>query len=312
MFRDTFGHTSWWTAEQQAAIRTAISGWATDAQHPFLPLFGFTSPASTRSTPIRQRESQRHTLDFFVRQLHNRPKDSSEGLILYGCDVSAHPLAAEFRSGPAGLDLHKYDILHHSGTINLTLIAGMSKTWTRPHVDKGMDSTWQMLVEGEKLWLLARPEKKEAMKVHFNDQRTVHWSQLELSDKDFLVDNRCLMVLQKAGDLLYIPAGWPHMVKHLTDTMAINSNVLHGWDFASAISRLEFARFDEGEMASYEAAYSLAVAPTTPLGLRWDAVETRGVWERKVQQRDADIAERESKEKEEAEAVPQRKKRRGR
>jgi hypothetical protein len=98
------------------------------------------------------------------------------------------------------------------------------KTWTRPHVDAAGHSVWQQLVEGEKMWILARPEKKDVIQAHFHDERTVRWSQLATEDSEWLEDNRCFMVLQRAGDLLYnvIPRGWPHMCTHLTDTIALN------------------------------------------------------------------------------------------
>jgi hypothetical protein len=307
MFRDSFGHTAWWSAEQQTAIRTALDRWASRTfAHPLHACTGYVCPASTRATPRVQRgPRQRHTLGYFVDQLHRT--DSAAGLILYGIDVALHPLTAAIRGGPAGLDLHRYDVLLHSGTVGLSLIAGMVKTWTRPHVDTAGDSVWQLLVEGEKLWVLARPEKKDAMKAQFHKDRTIRWSQFETTDRDWLVDNRCLQILQRAGDLLYIPSGWVHMVCHLTDTIAINSNLLHGWDFASAVDALDFGRFDEGEWGMYEAAYRLAVAPTAAVGLRWDEAETRAVWERKRQQWLAGVAQREEAAKEEAGAGQQSK-----
>ena len=307
IFRDTFGHTTWWTSQQQTAIKTAFDRWASSTyDHPFHACSGYVLPASTRAAPaVQRRDRQRHTLRYFVDQLHRT--DSTAGIILYGVDVSTHPLTATFRTGPAGLNLHQFDVLYHSGTCNLTLITGMCKTWTRPHVDTAGDSVWQMLVEGEKMWILARPEKKDAMKVHFHDNRTMRWSQLETEDKDWLVDNRCLMVLQKAGDLLYIPKGWPHMCTHLTDTIALNSNLLHTWDFASAMDGMDFNRLSEEEVAMYQAAYTLSTAidSTTPVGLRWGVREAEAAWERKTQERMAGAAEkeREMKEAEAAEAA---------
>ena len=161
------------------------------------------------------------------------------------------------------------------------MIAGMCRTWTRPHVDTGRDSVWQQLVEGEKLWILARPEKKDAMKAHFHDARTVRWSQLQTADKDWLLDNHCYMVLQKEGDLLYIPAGWPHMCTHLTDIIALNSNLLHGWDFTKTLDSLDFSKLSEEDVAMYERAYRLAVTPSAELGQRWDIAKTEAAWERK-------------------------------
>ena len=278
----------------------ALDRWASRTyDHPLHDCFGYILAASTRARARVQRgDRQRHKLGYFVKQLHE--SNSAAGLIMYNIDVSTHPLTAAFRTGPAGLDLHRYDVLHHSGTASLTLIAGMCKTWTRPHVDTAGDSVWQQLVQGEKLWILARPEKKDEMKAYFHDERTVHWSHLATEDSDWLADNRCYMVLQRAGDLLYIPSGWPHMCSHLTDTIALNCNLLHSRDFTDAIDSLDFARLSDADFAMYEAAYQLAVSPTTPAALRCDAAETQAVWERKQQQREAGTAERERAMKEAA------------
>ena len=298
IFRDTFGTTAWWTSQQQHDIKAAIARWASPTiVHPFHSCSGYVIHASTRSTPAVQRGiRQRHTLDYFVQQLH-RTK-SSAGIIMYSIDVATHPLTASFRTGPAGLDLHRYDVLHHSGTTALTLIVGMHLTWTRPHVDTAGDSVWQMLVEGEKLWILARPEAKDAMKAQFHDDKTLRWSQLDTDDREWLSDHRCLMVLQKAGDLLYIPKGWPHMCTHLTDTIALNCNLLHSWDFASAMAGLDFNRLAPEEVEQYRTALAVAVSSTTPAGLGWAADEAQATWERKMKEREASAEEQKRREEE--------------
>ena len=291
IFRDSFDGTAWWTLEQKTAIKAALDRWASPTyDHPLHPCSGYILPASTRATPAIQRDNrQRHTLRYFIDRLHYTT--STAGLILEEVDVSTHPSTVPFRAGPAGLDLHHFDVLHHSGHCTLALIAGMRKTWTRPRVDTAGRSVWQLLVEGKKLWILARPEKKEAMGRHFHDERTVRWSQFDTEDKAWLVDNRCLMVHQRAGDVLYIPQGWSHMCTHLSDTLTLQSNLIHSWDFASALSGLDFRRLSEEEVALYRAAHAVAIDAIA--GLRWGVTEVEAMWKRKMQERRAGEAERE-------------------
>ena len=47
----------------------------------------------------------------------------------------------------------------------------MKNTYTRQHVDEGGDSTWSMLLEGQKMWILARPE----LRSDFEQRFPCHW-----------------------------------------------------------------------------------------------------------------------------------------
>ena len=149
--------------------------------------------------------------------------------------------------------MYRSDCHYHTDPVSthLHVIAGMKNTYTRPHVDDGGDSTWSMLIEGQKLWLLARPEHKDDFRQHFPDDRVIAWWSWSSADKQFLLSRDVLMVVQRPGDLLYIPYGWVHTVKHLSNTLALNGAILHGWNLCAALSSASFGRCSDEERALF-------------------------------------------------------------
>ena len=141
---------------------------------------------------------------------------------------------------------------HDPASTHLHLVAGMKNTFTRPHVDDGGDSTWSMLLEGQKLWLLARPERKDEFRNYFSDDRVIRWYQWTTADKQFLCDSDVLMVVQRSGDMIYVPYGWVHTVKHLSNTLALNAAILHGWNLCAALSSPAFNRCNDAERAFFQ------------------------------------------------------------
>jgi hypothetical protein len=245
IFRDTFTTTAFWTAQQQTAIISTFKDWNSDENHPLLDRLGSILKADTRTsanvlTPAYQ---QNHSLRYYSDQLQRRGT-RTRGHIIYSIDVKEYYKVQSFRHGPSSLSFYCHDVHYHMdpAATELTLIAGMKNCWTPPHVDPGGDSTWQCLLEGRKMWIFARPEQTQLMMSYFPQDKGVQWCQWTTADRHFLTSNRLLMVIQSAGDIIYVPHGWPHMVKHLTDTFAINSTVLNGWSIARALGSLSFSK----------------------------------------------------------------------
>jgi hypothetical protein len=163
------------------------------------------------------------------------------------------------------------------------MIAGMKNTWTPVHIDNGGDSTWSMAIEGFKVWIFGRPEDKVAFAKHFN--RPFAWIQLRPPDRHFLTSHHCIMIHQRPGDIIYVPRGWPHMVKHLTDTLSINSSMLNGWDAADALSAMDFNRWTREEWSMFTAAYERAQVWTSKMMLTHaDLTRLTEVWNSKRQE----------------------------
>jgi len=218
------------------------------------------------------------------------------------CADRSTPRARSFRHGPPPLNFYQYDTFYHDSPdhTDLTVIAGMQNTWTRPHVDKAGDSVWQLMIEGEKRWMLGRPETKEAMKAMFHKHKTVSWTRWKEEERKFLQDYRCVMVVTKPGDIIYIPAGWVHMVKHITDTLSLNSNMLYGWSLGRCLRMLK--GWTEVERDQYERIVMKAQAEPDKVGL-WgeDKDELMQVWERRKAELEDMRQDQEKKEREEGE-----------
>ena len=172
---------------------------------------------------------------------------------MYGVQISKQPSAAAFVRGPASLHCTAFDVWTHStfGT-DLTLVAGQQNTYTALHSDPGAESVWQLLVEGQKLRILGRPDYEGDMKAAMPDDRAVQCKRITDAVEGWMVDQRTMVVVQNAGDLLYLPRGWPHVVKHYTDTIAINSSLLRAWDFPYALHTVDFATLSAADFRMYE------------------------------------------------------------
>jgi hypothetical protein len=253
IFRDTLLST-WWSSEQQRAIVTTFTAWDTDTNHRLLRCRGYLSEASTLLPLAAQTTPTNHFLRYYVDRLHSRTDDTSNGLIIWGVDITAVASAAPLRHGPAGLELYRSDCHynHDPASTHLHVVAGMKNTYTRPHVDDGGDSTWSMLLEGQKLWLFARPEHKDDFRRHFPDDRVIRWYQWSPADKAFFLSHDVQMIVQRPGDLMYVPYGWVHTVKHLSNTLALNGAILHGWNLCAALSSPGFNRCNDAERALFQ------------------------------------------------------------
>ena len=287
VFRDTFSNFRYWTETQQTSIKDFFAGWDTEEKHPLHPLVGHLISTSTRTPPVKQAAMFNHTMAYYIDHLHHRDKKSL-GMIIYNVDIRKSRRAQSFRYGPEGCDFYQCDAYKASEPlgVELLVIAGMKNTWTAPHIDPGGDSTWSMGVEGSKLWVFGRPECSAAFISHFN--KPVVWKQWTREDRKFLADHRCLMILQRPGDIVYVPHGWPHMVKHLTDTLAFNSSVLNGWNVAEAIEKMDFDRWTPGEMDMFMEVRKFVQQGYERIGMTGEDVRRlTEVWDQKAEERRA-------------------------
>ena len=267
------------TVEQQKALRDCFAGWNSDESHPFLKLYGEVAPSATRMKPAKQRGSaQRHTVQYFVDHLHSR--QSTLGWVMSSVPIHNFHATQPFRYGPTICDFYQTDV-HQSNPAEteLTMTAGMKNTWTPVHINEGGDSMWSLAVEGFKVWIFGRPEDK-AFTAYFD--RTFTWIQLKPADRQFLMSHHCIMVHQRPGDIVYVPCGWPYMIKDLTDTLSVNSSLLNGWDAANALDEMDFNKWTRDDWTLFTAAYERALLKASELMLTDDDVSRlTEVWDRK-------------------------------
>ena len=305
IFRDTLASSCFWTDEQRTAITAALRDWRT-AGHPLHGLYGNVTAASISSTGAQQQSAtrsliqQRHTFGFYVNNTAARLDTARDGIIIYDVHLAQHPAAAAFLHGPQHLNCTEYDVWTHSeyGT-NLSLVAGQQNTYTALHVDGGSDSVWHLLVEGQKLWILARPESSAKAYASLPSNRTVEWKRITDGVEGWMVDERVMVVVQNAGDLIYIPRDWPHIVKHYTDTLAVSSNVLHAWDLPRALRGVDFTAMSDCDYAMYEQGMDAVRGnERLQLVLRMRMQQLEQLWQQKGRERE----EAKRRRREEAEA----------
>ena len=70
MFRDSFGHTRWWSSEQQQAIRVFCKDWSSDPDHPIRRLQGYMTHSSPKRTSTG--DFLNHTVGYWIDRLHKR------------------------------------------------------------------------------------------------------------------------------------------------------------------------------------------------------------------------------------------------
>jgi hypothetical protein len=156
---------------------------------------------------------------------------------------------------------------HSLAQINI----GKRGTHTNTHTDwYGADGAGQ-LMEGEKLWIMAPPHHSAAFEQLF--PATQHFdlsaddpSVVKRFEELYSLSGSCA-VHQRAGDIIYVPGGWPHAVINLTDAVSIGWSYLRPWKLKGCLA---WAR-ESGEekalsvvdlAAVFEKTLSTAVSPS--------------------------------------------------
>lgn len=128
----------------------------------------------------------------------------------------------------------------------LGLLVASRGSFTGAHVDwYGCDAFMQLL-EGEKLWYLAPPEKETEFRrllqggLDGAPSKAVQATCRSTKDREAFLLHSVQAVHQQAGDIIYVPGGWVHAVKNLTDTVSFGNSYLRGWKLATAL--MEWAK----------------------------------------------------------------------
>eukprot|EP00879_Flechtneria_rotunda_P022953 GHRR01024262.1.p1 GENE.GHRR01024262.1~~GHRR01024262.1.p1 ORF type:complete len:272 (+),score=112.44 GHRR01024262.1:1844-2659(+) len=108
---------------------------------------------------------------------------------------------------------------------------GPAGSWTPLHSDVLRSYSWSANVVGRKRWWLLPPEHTHLLK----DQHGQLPTDL-LAPEAAAVWEHIIEVMQEAGDVLFVPSGWHHMVVNEVDTLSINHNWINGhnihWSWA--------------------------------------------------------------------------------
>jgi len=104
------------------------------------------------------------------------------------------------------------------------ILIGPARSGTGLHIDPVGTHAWVTLVEGCKRWVLfpagTRPES-----IHMQDPQipSAIWFR-DYYDQAMREHPGAIEVLQRPGETVYVPAGWPHLVLNLELSVAITHN----------------------------------------------------------------------------------------
>jgi histone arginine demethylase JMJD6 len=104
------------------------------------------------------------------------------------------------------------------------ILIGPARSGTGLHIDPLWTNAWVTVLEGCKRWMLFPPDTKcNEIGMQSPQIPSVLWF------RDYypkLVDkyHNAVEILQGAGDTVFVPAGWPHVVLNLEITVAVTHN----------------------------------------------------------------------------------------
>jgi hypothetical protein len=126
----------------------------------------------------------------------------------------------------------------HADHALLQMLIGSQGSFTAVHSDWYGADAYLQLQQGEKLWYLAPPEHEAAFRRLFlgdHASKSVCVTVASKAHTDDLLRHGVHVVHQKAGDIIFVPGGWLHAVKNLSDTVAFGSNYLRGWKLPTLV-----------------------------------------------------------------------------
>ncbi|XP_064396035.1 2-oxoglutarate and iron-dependent oxygenase JMJD4-like isoform X2 [Halichondria panicea] len=104
---------------------------------------------------------------------------------------------------------------------------GPKGTWTPFHADVFRSYSWSANVCGCKEWLLFPPGEEELLKDKFG-HLPFDVTSRELENKELYPNvhksRGPIRVVQRSGEIIFVPSGWHHQVRNTEDTLSINHN----------------------------------------------------------------------------------------
>lgn len=110
---------------------------------------------------------------------------------------------------------------------------GPAGSRTPLHADVLRSFSWSANLAGRKRWLLYPPEETERARMH-------EWLR-EQGRRGEVDDSQGypVVVIQHAGEAIFVPAGWHHRVENIDDALSINHNWINATSLHWTLSLLE-------------------------------------------------------------------------
>ena len=127
------------------------------------------------------------------------------------------------------------------------ILMGPARSGTGLHIDPLGTHAWVTVVEGLKRWVLFPPNVTELSSIGMQTPQipSVIWFS-EWHERAIANIPEAIEILQRPGETVYVPSGWPHIVLNLERTVAITQN--YATEYPS-FSRVEsFVKEEEPEL----------------------------------------------------------------
>ncbi|RPB10125.1 F-box and JmjC domain-containing protein [Morchella conica CCBAS932] len=133
------------------------------------------------------------------------------------------------------------------------MILGPERSGSTFHKDPNATSAWNAVIEGEKYWIMFPPGSPPPGVYESEDHSEVT---SPLSIAEWLVGfhrearrtKGCREGICKAGEILYVPSGWWHLVVNLSPSLALTQNFIPPTQLSAAI---EFLRDQPGSVSGF-------------------------------------------------------------
>lgn len=192
-------------------------------------------------------------LETYFEYMKNNQDESP--LYLFDCDFAEKmhlnldgkaPHGEEVDYAPfVSFDPDLFDVLGEHRPNHRWLIVGPSGSGSTFHADPNGTSAWNAVIRGRKYWLMFPPpangKRPEIPGIHISEDLSEVTAPLSLSEYLLTFHSfarntlGCIEAVCKEGEVLYVPAGWYHMVVNLDHGIAVTQNFVSEANIAGVL-----------------------------------------------------------------------------
>lgn len=145
-----------------------------------------------------------------------------------------------------GSDQDLFSVLGHQRPDHRWLIIGPARSGSTFHKDPNSTSAWNAVLRGSKYWIMfpSSSSLPPPPGVYLSPDQSEVTSPLSIAEwlltfhAEARVTPGCKEGICHAGELLYVPAGWYHLVLNLEESIALTQNFVPRQGLADALSFL--------------------------------------------------------------------------